>query len=76
VIEESFSDRSKQVQKMKTAVRENKPQGVNINQPSQKVQLPEIRNWQWSLAKAGKRARKRRGPESSAAGKGPGKEIK
>jgi hypothetical protein len=28
---------------MKTAVRENNLQGVNIDQPSQKVQLPEIR---------------------------------
>ena len=61
---------------MKTAVRENNLQGVNIDRPSQKVQLPEIRNWQWSLAKAGKRARKRRGPESSGASKGPGKEIR
>jgi hypothetical protein len=76
VIEESFSDGSKQAQKMKTAVRESKLQGANIDQPIQKVQFPEIRNWQWSLAKAGKCGRKRRGPESSAAGKGPGKEIK
>jgi xylulose-5-phosphate/fructose-6-phosphate phosphoketolase len=36
---------------------------------------PEIRNWKWSLVEAGKRARKRRGPESSVARKGPGKEI-
>jgi hypothetical protein len=61
---------------MKTAVWENNLQGANIDQPIQKVQLPEIRNWQWRLAKAGKCARKRRGPESSAAGNGPGKEIK
>jgi Zn-dependent protease len=38
--------------------------------------MPEIRNWKWCPAKAGKRARKRRGLESSVARKGPGKEIK
>jgi hypothetical protein len=38
--------------------------------------IPEIRNWKWNLPNAGKPARKRRGPESSGAGMGPGKEIK